>query len=218
MSELVFAKQFLTALDSRPIKLSSDHIADPRSYPASNAYTLPRLPPGHPSKPLRKSPTNPAATSHSITLKPLKPSQPTITLPSQPPSTSIYDLKAAYAAQTSTDIAKIKVLYKKKPVADSKILSELAGDNVGAALEFGVMILGGGVGGTPVGTPPVEIPQPLMGEKEVGAVAQGPSGAEELRTEEFWRDLKGFLVQRLRDEGEGERWAKAFRGVWEKEG
>ncbi|KAF2490253.1 hypothetical protein BU16DRAFT_621900 [Lophium mytilinum] len=217
MSELVFAKQFLTALDSRPIKLSSDHIADPRSYPASNAYTLPRLPSNHPSKPRRKSPTS-ATSGLTITLKPLKASHPTISLPSQPLSTSVYDLKAAYAAQTSTDVAKIKVLYKKKPAPDSKTLSDFAGDGGEAGLEFGVMVMGA-LGGTPVGSPAVEIPQPVMGEeKEVGAVAQGPSGAEELKTEEFWGDLKGFLVQRLRDEGEGERWAKAFRGVWEKEG
>jgi len=38
----------------------------------------------------------------------------------------------------------------------------------------------------------------------------GPSG-KELETEEFWNDLKGFLVQRLKDEGEGERLAKVFR-------
>jgi len=104
-------------------------------------------------------------------------------------------------------------------VPDSKTLSDLA--DGAQALEFGVMILGGGGGGAAVTTPPVEIPQPVLPEKEekvgVGAVAQGPSGAEELRTEEFWGDLRGFLVQRLRDEGEGERWAGVFRGVWEKE-
>jgi hypothetical protein len=37
MSELSFARQFLSALDTRPIKLSSDHVADPHSYPAQGA-------------------------------------------------------------------------------------------------------------------------------------------------------------------------------------
>jgi hypothetical protein len=37
MTELAFARQFLTALDSRPIKLSSDHVADPKNYPAQGA-------------------------------------------------------------------------------------------------------------------------------------------------------------------------------------
>jgi hypothetical protein len=37
MSELAFCKSFLTALDARPAKLSSDHIADARQYPAQGA-------------------------------------------------------------------------------------------------------------------------------------------------------------------------------------
>jgi hypothetical protein len=40
MSELAFCKQFLSALDARPIKLSSDHIADARQYPAQAAVCL----------------------------------------------------------------------------------------------------------------------------------------------------------------------------------
>lgn len=37
MNEIAFARQFLTALDSRPIKLPSDHVADPRGFPAQGA-------------------------------------------------------------------------------------------------------------------------------------------------------------------------------------
>jgi hypothetical protein len=40
MTELAFARQFLTALDSRSIKLSSDHVADAREYPAQGAVRL----------------------------------------------------------------------------------------------------------------------------------------------------------------------------------
>lgn len=34
---------------------------------------------------------------------------------------------------------------------------------------------------------------------------------KELETDDFWEDLKGFLIQRLKDEHEGERLAKIFR-------
>lgn len=37
MTELAFAKQFLTALEARPARLSSDHVVDPKSYPAQPA-------------------------------------------------------------------------------------------------------------------------------------------------------------------------------------
>jgi len=34
MTEISFARSFLSALDSRPMKLSSDHISDPRQLPS----------------------------------------------------------------------------------------------------------------------------------------------------------------------------------------
>jgi ubiquitin-like protein 4 len=40
MTELSFARSFLSALDMRPVKLSSDHIADPKQYPAQAAVCL----------------------------------------------------------------------------------------------------------------------------------------------------------------------------------
>lgn len=45
MSELSFAKQFLTALDSRPAKISADHVADPKNYPAQGAVRVTLNPP-----------------------------------------------------------------------------------------------------------------------------------------------------------------------------
>ena len=51
MTEVAFAKQFLAALDARPVKLSADHVEDPRSYPArsavrsSSSFSLPIAPP-----------------------------------------------------------------------------------------------------------------------------------------------------------------------------
>src|ERR1700760_214316 len=34
MTEISFTRSFLSALDSRPIKLSSDHTSDPRKFPS----------------------------------------------------------------------------------------------------------------------------------------------------------------------------------------
>lgn len=88
-------------------------------------------------------------------------------------------------------------------------------------VEFSVMVIGGGgvggggggVGRAAASTPPIISP---VEEMLPPKVAQGPSGAEELKTEAFWGDLRGFLVQRLRDEGEGERLAGVFREAWER--
>ncbi|ORX90261.1 cell-cycle control medial ring component, partial [Clohesyomyces aquaticus] len=151
MSELQFCKQYLSALDSRPIKLSSDHIADPRSYPAQGAYVLPRLPhPAHPQRPNAKaSAASPSANTASgnaisITLKPLKPTSPTVPLSAiEPSKTSLYDLKQSYSTSTSIPVSKIKLLYKKKLVADSKTVAEVIGPDTGDGVEFGVMVMGG---------------------------------------------------------------------------
>lgn len=102
------------------------------------------------------------------------------------------------------------------------------------------MVLGGGGGvaspapaSTPdVGSPAVEVPDPVAlpaktSEKDKEAAAplseraemlagtkateEGGGAKEVLGTEAFWGDLKDFLVQRLRDEGEGERLLGVFR-------
>ena len=147
-----------------------------------------------------------------------------MTLQSQAPTTSIYDLKAAYAKDARVDINKIKVLWKKKPAVDSKTVAELIEDPSAKEAEFSIMLLPGAATSspaqTPVSTPPVEVPPPVLptGGNIGGsaAAAQGLSGTKLLlRTEEFWGDLKGFLTQRLRDEAEGERLAGVFRGAWE---
>jgi len=223
MSELTFARQFLSALDTRPIKLSSDHVADPRSYPAQGAYTLPKLP-NQPAKRKRA----PAATapgaeragpSIPVSLKNLKTPSSSLQLDNQPLTTSIYDLKTAYASQSGGPTDKIKLLHNKKPVQDSKTLSDILGDSASSAkdVEFSVMVMGGGAAGkataSPAASPGIEIPQPNMAP---GPVAQGTSGAEVLKSAEFWEDLNGFLLQRVRDEGEAKRLTALFKGSWEK--
>lgn len=56
--------------------------------------------------------------------------------------------------------------------------------------------------------------EPVKEEVKEKATATAPgvvSGKDVLGTEQFWSDLKGFLVQRIRDEKEGERLAGVFR-------
>lgn len=72
MAEVVFAKHFLATLDNRPIKLASDHVADPRKLPAQSAV---RSPSRHP--PFR-------ATPRSVQL--------TLSRPSVHPPTSLKSL------------------------------------------------------------------------------------------------------------------------------
>lgn len=113
-------------------------------------------------------------------------------------------------------MSKIKLLYNKKPTTDSKTLKDLLGDAADTTkdVEFSVMVMGGGAPGkaapSPAASPAIEIPQPEM------PVAQGPSGAELLQSAAFWDDLKGFLQQRLKDEGEAARLASLFKSSWEK--
>lgn len=259
MSEVAFCKSFLTALDARPAKLSSDHIADARQFDAGGSvgrylsasihihlllslsvlstcaciltnllqqFTLPRLPhPPHPQRPTPKT-SQTASSSLSISLKPMKSTFPTVPLSNiEAAKTSIFDLKSQYATQSSIPAAKIKILYKKKPVTDSKTVGEVIGQDAGGEVEFGVMIMGGATASpaaaaTPVTSPPAVAPSEadkgLAGASvDGGPAAQGPSGKEVVATEEFWSDLKGFIMQRTRDETEAERLAKIFRGAWE---
>ena len=40
MTEVSFARQFLSSLDSKPNKISADHVEDPRSYPSRSAVRI----------------------------------------------------------------------------------------------------------------------------------------------------------------------------------
>lgn len=73
MSELAFCKTFLGAIDSRPIKLSSDYVSDARTYPATGVVRLAPSPSATPPKiptsinvankpPSQSSPVSPKAT------------------------------------------------------------------------------------------------------------------------------------------------------------
>ena len=155
----------------------------------------------------------------------MKPSHPSVPLNSvDPTKTSIYDLKTHYASQSSISASKIKILYKKRPVPDSKTVAEVIGQDVTGDVEFGVMVMAGAAAspaaGTPVTSPPAAAPSEAekglgSGSADGGPAAQGPSGKEIVATEEFWSDLKNFVMQRTRDEAEAERLTGVFKGAWE---
>jgi len=92
-------------------------------------------------------------------------------------------------------------------VGDSKVLRDLVGEDDVLKVEFSIMVIGGAA-----------VLKKGTEELEVPSVAQGESGHAVLSKEEFWGDLKGFLLQRLRDEDEGEKVYATFRKAWENEG
>ena len=148
----------------------------------------------------------PAPSHITANLKSLRPAS-TLTIPSLEPATSIHSLKTQFAEKSGTGatVDKIKILFNKKPVADSKTLAECA-DGSGE-VDFSVMVVGGTPGGiTPGGT--------LGGGEKKDPMESAPSkvlSIDVLQSEEFWTDLKGWLGMRLKDEGESERVVGIFR-------
>lgn len=131
-----------------------------------------------------------------------------LSLPGTDLGTSLLQLKEKVAKELRMEgTDKVRVLYKKKPAGDIKTIKELVGEeDVGGEVELGVMVMGYK---EDAGKDEDET------MKDVDApVAQGPSGDEVLRSEEFWDDLKGWLLQRLRDEGKAGEVFDAFRGSW----
>ncbi|KAJ4859095.1 get5 carboxyl domain-containing protein [Trichoderma breve] len=213
MAEVAFAKMFLTSLDSRPIKLSPDHIEDPKTFPPRPPYILPRMPTPM-SKPSSRLPPG-SERSIDITLKSLRNPPLDITLPATPLSTSILDVKAAVNAQTRIPVEKMKLLLNKRPVADTKVLKELLAKESDRTIDFSVMVIGGAAA-----IPPAE--EKAAGEamettEEPVATAQADAAAveAELESDAFWADLSGFLQQRLKAQDKAEELSSLFRSSWQ---
>ena len=144
-------------------------------------------------------------------------------------------------SETSIPLDKIKLLHNKKPVADSKLLRDLVNNNNGndgkeGTLELGVMVLAGGAGFFKLKKEKAAVAEgggddKKGKEEEAGEgkqerdvdmtdaaaapVAQGMSGKAVLETDQFWLDLKGYLQQRVRDEGVAGEAVELFRKTWE---
>ncbi|KAJ9661622.1 hypothetical protein H2198_001798 [Neophaeococcomyces mojaviensis] len=165
MTEVSFAKSFLTTLDNKSTKYQANHIFDPSTFEVRIPFTLPKLPhPHHPLPP--KSVANDLSASHpavapgaepaaattntiNITLKSLRNPTMTYILSSTPPTTTIasikqqvYDYLGGSAVVPSVD--KIKILHNKKPVPASKAtVADVVDDASNKELELGVMVIGG---------------------------------------------------------------------------
>ncbi|KAE9371986.1 hypothetical protein N431DRAFT_456743 [Stipitochalara longipes BDJ] len=198
MTDLAFARSFLATLDAKPSKISPEHVEDPRTYPARGAYILPRQPLTL-AKKIRLAPG--AEKSITVSLKSLRNPPLDIELKALPLSTSILGVKEKIAEDSGIAVGKLKVLWEKRPVGDSKTLKDLVGEK--DRVEMGIMVLGGGAGASK-GKEEVE-PKVIGGE--IGG------GKEVLKSEEFWADLKGYLVGRLKDEAEGERVWGVFKSA-----
>lgn len=135
-------------------------------------------------------------------------------LSSQPLNTSILDVKASVSSETTIPVDKIKLLHKKKPVADSKVLKDLLREDE-TSVEFSVMVLGGAAAAAPPGPKTEQDPAAAAAAADAASTAQGTSGEAVLQTDAFWTDLRGFLSQRIRDEKITEELFGKFLSSWE---
>jgi ubiquitin-like protein 4 len=139
--------------------------------------------------------------SVTVQLKSLRNPPIDLKLTSQPLNTSVLDLKLAVSERTRIPTEKLKLLHKKKPVADSKVLKELVGEEE-KLVDFSIMVIGGAAA----------VP---TDEEAQAAVETQPTGAAALETDHFWGDLKGFLTQRLKDEKEADELTRTWRSDWQ---
>jgi len=155
-----------------------------------------------------------------------------LTLSSQPADTTVLDLKTQYSTKTGLDTRIIKMLYNKRPCGDLKTLKELLPTPTPDSVDFTLMIMGGAMGTSSpaaAASPAIELPDPAAkaapvpaptdpaplseraeGLAETAAHADDTAG-DMLKTDDFWSDLESFLVQRLKDESEGERLLTIFK-------
>lgn len=231
MTELSFAKTFLSTLDARPLKLQPDYTANPKTLSVNGPYTLPKMASAFKRPNNNNTSASPSSSSDptgaqeqankanvvNVTLKSSKNPVLNLNLPSTETGATILELKEKVAQELKLGgTEKIRVLYNKKPVGDVKTLKELLAGNDDEAggqqqqVELGVMVMGyKEVAGDATmrdanGGTSVEQGGPSSGEEEV------------LGKEEFWADLRGFLMQRIRDEGKAGEVFGRFRESWEK--
>ena len=175
-------------------------------------------------------PSAPGSTpSITVSLKSLRNPPLDLSLSAKPLTTSIHELKQIVAETIgSSGTDKIRLLYRKKPCSDSKTLKDVGDDApAGGEIELSVMVIGGAQMSTgdenrmPAAseTSPDNVTGGASKDEdrrmEDASAARGQSGKEVLNSEDFWQDLKGFLVQRIRDEGIAGKAFESFKQVWE---
>ena len=169
-----------------------------------------------------------------VSLKSLRNPPLDISLSNQPLTTSVLELKQAVAENigvSGTD--KIRLLYKKKPCADSKTLKDVIGDEMLKDVEFSVMVIGG-VAAAGEAAPVID--------KDLGSTAddrdtkmedvsitsgpsgvavsdtQGSSGTSVLETQQFWQDLDAFLVRQIGEKDVASEALALFTRAWRSKG
>ncbi|PFH60031.1 hypothetical protein XA68_11552 [Ophiocordyceps unilateralis] len=195
MAEAAFAKTFLSSLDSRPMKLSPDHVEDPKNYPARPPYILPRMSKSM-SKPAKLAPGQ--ERSLTVVLKSLRNPPLDIKLTSQPLNTSVLDIKTKVSQQTRIPVDKMKILHNKRPLTDSKVLKDVA-DGANDCVEFSVMVIGGAA---------------AIPAEDSKSTSDGLACAAVMQTDAFWTDLNGFLTQHLKDQATVDKVLRVFRASW----
>lgn len=241
MTELSFTKSFLSLLDSRPLKRQSDWSLPPQKLELHAPYTLPRMP-----TPMRKL----SSSNNETTDAPSSSDEPRFTIllkSSRPPPdlnltlpdidigrTSVLDLKQRVATTVGLKgTEKVKVLYARKPVGDSKTVREVLGGEEGVGklvqkwkgevpVEFGVMVMGGlptaaaaERGANTSAAPGRTDVEMAEAPPETGAQVSDAGTTDILEGDAFWDDLKGYLTQRIKDEYKAVEVWKQFKASWQ---
>ncbi|KAH8697827.1 cell-cycle control medial ring component [Talaromyces proteolyticus] len=233
MTELSFTKSFLQDVDSKPIRLSYDYAVPPEDIRLPVPYTLPRLQPPHPpmAKKIKIAAAPGSAKSINVQLKSARNPVLEFSVDNAPlTTTTIHDLREAVRGRVVAGDGKpppadkIKILYKKKPIGGSseKTLAEILSDSEpdvlagGKTVEFGVMIMGGASVKSETTESPIGAAAKVVETEPFASVpAQGLRGQQVLQTEEFWKDLEGFLELRTKDTVEALRLAGVFKRAWQ---
>lgn len=177
----------------------------------------------HPMRRPTTAPTAPgSAPSFRVSLKSLRNPPLDLPLSSQTPQTSILELKQAVAEHLGLKgTEKIRLLYAKKPCADSKSVKDVVGDGMEEGkegVEFSVMVMGGLPGAGGEGKKETEGSNVDAQMEDAPVAAEGLSGIGVLRSEEFWEDLQGFLMQRVRNQRVAEGTLGMFKDAWREKG
>lgn len=175
------------------------------------------------SKPASSSDTAAAASSTvpgrersvTVTLRSLRNPPLDIKLAAQPLGTSLHDVKQAVAARARIPADKLRILHNKRPVPDSKILGEVLGDDCDkAAVEFSVMVVGGAAAAVQQQQQqqPMDVDDEGRRSDRVRTAKKGEAAVEQ---DQFWEDLNGFLMQRVKDEDTAAELTTVFKNAWE---